>query len=75
MCKTKSEKYTDLVHSIKYLLTDIDRERREFDKRIEKLEKAHDKRINKILTKGLEIINKMNALYEEVIEDKKRSGE
>jgi len=74
--KKKSEHKFDIVlHEIKYLITDIAKERKFHDEKIEREKNRYDKKINRLLKKGTKLLEDAQELYYGLTEEDKRSDE
>ena len=68
--KTKYiEDFNKAIHHIKYLINDIAKQREEHHKKIDILMKKHDKKINQMIRKGMNIVEEVLELYEELSEE------
>ena len=62
-------KFNDATHHLKYLINDIAKEREEHHKKIDILMKKHDNKINQMIKKGINIVEEILELYDELSEE------
>lgn len=66
MKKEVENQFDVAIHDVKYLIADIFEERKEHHKKLDIFMRKHDKKINKMIKKGLHLVEELYKLYEDI---------